>query len=462
MESLTSFTPTQIINQPHDPKLIDKGRKIINSDLITDDGRKWLTKALDPFHDTQLRPVGYPDLDLSSSVVQEINLSMTLSKPAAAVTGTWDAHVFSLPDFSSPQHDPGFNALDPVRYNFKTGGYTGVAGTSIPMAGVVGLTGVSGSQWFPTLNTLQTAGIEAQNLQVGPNITDKCRVVGAAFEVINTTAPINQQGLVTAYRLPQLDSEVVLTTSTKDSASNDVFTPWNINQYAMPPVNVAEALILPASKQWHASRGCYSVILMNNLANPASGVSNKGRIYLQNNTVYSMVVGGDYNTGGIISHNVFIPGSSIPTLSGCMHSPYNTSGCILTGLSLETTLQVNVKYLIEVFPGPRSPFTTLAEASPTYDPEALRLYSQLVNHLPVGVPVDENPDGEWFETILGTLGSLAEMAGFLHPAFGLLGRGLKIASSVAPRVVGAIQGQRKLKKQVSKTDGKSKLKKKMK
>ncbi len=41
--------------------------------ILKQESRHWLLRALDPFHDTNIKPAGFPDLDASPSVVQEIN-----------------------------------------------------------------------------------------------------------------------------------------------------------------------------------------------------------------------------------------------------------------------------------------------------------------------------------------------------------------------------------------------------
>jgi len=73
----------------------------LESPLLSDDGRRWIVRAVDPFHDTQVKPAGFPDFDQSGTVVQEINMSVTIGPPATVTSGSnWDCHVFNMCDFA--------------------------------------------------------------------------------------------------------------------------------------------------------------------------------------------------------------------------------------------------------------------------------------------------------------------------------------------------------------------------
>jgi hypothetical protein len=163
-------------------------------------------------------------------------------------------------------------------------------------------------------------------------------------------------------------------------------------------------------------------------------VDNTPRIYIQsdigNATVRSAMVRKP-PTNAILSPNVLT--------SGVYYAPFNTSGIYASGLSPQSTLQVNVKILLEVAPDPTSTLATLAQPSPPCDYEAVRLASNAFSALPVGVPFDENPNGEWFRSVLGTLGALSTSASGINPLFGIIGRGLSLASGVVPTVVDFIR-----------------------
>lgn len=413
---------------------INRGRRILSSDMLSESGKHWLLRALDPFHDSPVRPAGYPDMDQSYSVVQEINQSMTIVAPATVTTGTWDCHILNLPDFASVS---GNSPNLPATYNPFTGIVSTINGISTYSdCGILALSVPSGAITFPDTSSMVGKDIVSQNLQPNQYINGKCRVVALGFEVVNTTAELYLQGLCTAYRMPQID-QLSTYTAVDPVAQSEVYTPAPLRVFASPPSSVAEALVLPGSKQWDAKRGYYGVCLLTSTENPFQAIDASRRVYLANE-VWPSTSSPAINC--VASYRS--KGTSGDSCTTKYFSPYNTTGAYFTGLSPQTTLQVNVKWILETAPGPRSTFATLAQPSPHYDPLALELYSEMCSRLPVAVPFDENPDGEWFQTVLGTLGSLSSMASGVHPAFGLLGGGLNLASRIAPEVYKLIKGQK--------------------
>ncbi len=63
-----------------------------------------------------------------------------------------------------------------------------------------------------------------------------------------------------------------------------------------------------------------------------------------------------------------------------------------------------------------------------YDPHALELYGRIAPQIPVGVPRDMNPAGEFFGNILKTLGSVLQAGSGLLP----LAAPLLAATPLAP------------------------------
>jgi hypothetical protein len=84
--------------------------------------------------------------------------------------------------------------------------------------------------------------------------------------------------------------------------------------------------------------------------------------------------------------------------------PYDVHGCIFSGLSPQTVLQLTTRYYYELVPDTTDPvMVVMAKPSPCLDELALRLYSRALEHLPIAVPVDQNPLGEWFETVMDVI-----------------------------------------------------------
>jgi len=442
-ERLTSTEPIRIDETEFTQKEVNKGLKVLNSELLSDSGRHWLTRALDPFHDTQVEPAGYPDIETASTVVQEINLSMVVSKPSSVPDGsTWDCHIWNWKDFAQPANTP--VAGNPIVYDSYSGTITGGTG-NYDMAGIIACKVPAGEPMLPSnASALVSSNLESQTLNPNRYLASKCRLVACGFEVLNTTAELYKQGTLTAYRMPQLDSALAMVSvpggknSTYGGISSAVsFTTYR--QFSLPPSSAAEALLLPGSKQWEAARGSYTVVTQCGIGNDLSSFEGVPRLYLERSEIPDAVTDSKMSA---IASGLYTDVGSIATstkLANKYMSHHNTSGVYLTGLSSQTTLQVNVKFIIEAAPGPRSPFATLAKPSPQYDPEALRLYAELSQRLPVAVPVDMNPDGEWFRMLLGTLGDLSTMASGINPLFGIVGQGLKAVGNTAPQVYNMVK-----------------------
>lgn len=444
---LTSQEPTMKIEDQFTDTTVRKGLKVLNSPLLTDQGRHWLTRALDPFHDLAVDPCGYPDLDTTASVVQEINLSLTVSQPTGTgSSGLWDAHIFNWKDFAEPNNTiVGTSCTyNPINCQYSNSG----AGAYI-MSGLQVMTGPTGANLLPKDGSAVVGATAAWNLNPNKYLGAKCRVVAMGFEVINTTAELYKQGLVTAYRMPQQEDNFSVVKQLLADGLGGFFPDLRtVRQLSLPPATPADALILPGAKQWGAERGYYGVMTQSGLRNDFKALENVGRLYLEDGGWTEASQPLNATKAGIIS-TVDAQTASYITGSRYM-SYYNTSGAYFTGLSAQTTLQVNLKVIVESSPGPKSPFATMARSSPRYDPEALRLYSELSQRLPVGVPVDMNPDGEWFRMVLGTLGDLSTMASGINPIFGLVGQGLKLGAQVAPGVVNMLKRVEDKEKQIDK------------
>ncbi len=200
--------------------------------------------------------------------------------------------------------------------------------------------------------------------------------------------------------------------------------------HLMPPATAAQALLLPGSRQWPAERGSYSVFTLCESDNDFQGPDARVRLY---------VAGYDFGKNNQGCLGTTRGSAASQTVVQGYYAPYNTSGVYLSGLSYQTTLQLNVKWLVEVAPGPLDSLATLASESPEYDPAALELYSRVVSKLPPGVPQDENPSGEFYQNVLGTLGDVLQLGAAIHPAFGLLGGGVKTVGKMIPTAQRVVQ-----------------------
>jgi len=92
--------------------------------------------------------------------------------------------------------------------------------------------------------------------------------------------------------------------------------------------------------------------------------------------------------------------------------PFDVSGAYFAGLSNQTSLTITVRWYIERCPTiDEIDLVVLATPSPTYDPDALRVYSDAMHAIPPGVPVGMNPAGEFFRQIVSNIRRLAPKVG---------------------------------------------------
>jgi hypothetical protein len=104
-------------------------------------------------------------------------------------------------------------------------------------------------------------------------------------------------------------------------------------------------------------------------------------------------------TGGFAFQTVFAAGMGI--------TDFNIAGAYFSGLSNQTTLQVQLLRYYERFPSATvdadQPLVVLAKPSCRFDPTALEAYSAMLRHIPTGVPARYNGLGDWFREAAETV-----------------------------------------------------------
>jgi len=373
-----------------------------------------IVACVDPFHDSELDPMGWPDLTTSASVMQCVKQTLTISAPAGT-TGNWDCHIFNSPYYNSTA-DPfgtnsgGFGQLQfaqtsgaPPNYNYNLAALT----SNSSGLGLVGInihsqpSGTNGSPFAPG------TGISMQHLVLDPRYNrGASRIFGSGVEVHNTTSELNLQGSVLVYRQP-LDNNaykssiniaslqsVLSGTGTvgTTNVADMIFTP-------VPPISPAAALLLKGSRQWEAKYGSYQTHGLHDVNIPTNG---------QTFTLPSY-----YFVSPQDITQTTVPVNLIATVAGVVGayrvspqlfwSEFDVSGAWYTGLSPSTTLTINWNAYVERFPTSLDlDLVVLARPSPTYDPKALQWVSEVMRHLPPGVMVGENDGGGWFADIMQT------------------------------------------------------------
>jgi hypothetical protein len=360
---------------------------------------------VDPFHDSDISLAGYPDVLSAATIVQLVKQQIQLTVPTTGngvVTSpnNWDVSIALCPN-SSPSN---FGFITPVSAGGLSGGSSGIS--AFYWGGLVANAGPQGGKMWPDS---ATSNVNVTSTYLSPQtfVKGQGRVIGMAFEVVNTTSELNKQGQVTAWRMPTLWTESQLYTS--DSAFPVIVGTGTYRLGRLPPSNIANAQLLFGSRSWAAKEGAYVVARQNSASNPA---------YLPSyqNIAFSLNDNPSLSTDNwITASNALTAGAQ----NSDWYSPFDVSGVHFTGLSYTTTLTVNVRWLIERIPGPQEQdLVVLATPSAANDALALEIYTKCINDMPPGVMLSENPLGEWFR---GALSKIADWAPRIGNTLGMLG-----------------------------------------
>lgn len=389
--------------------------RMVQQRQITRDGADWLVSAVDPFHDFDYSLAGYPDTQTASTVVQLVKLQFTVSQPVSITTPTWDCTINLFPTNNS-SIQPGMSVS-----NLNNSGTAGLVSDFYQLGGVTATAGNSGVALFPKGPALQDASVVmAGSATPRAYLTGKSRIIGAGFEVVNTTAPLSKQGQVTYFRQPA--SKVSSAFSTVIGPSTALVSiNFDYDSIRLPPAILSDAQLLFGSRTEKAEDGAYIVGRLNSTVIPMDNPQTKPVAYSSiDNTVNT-----NASAYTIYSPNVEASSASnnfafIAPNQNDLVATMDISGSWFTGLSPTTTLVVTCRWLIERAPTAfESDLVVLATPSACYDPLALEIYSQAMCHMPPGVAFHENPLGEWFVGILESIArwapKIGSFAGMFYP-----------------------------------------------
>jgi hypothetical protein len=251
-------------------------------------------------------------------------------------------------------------------------------------------------------------------------ITAPHRVVGAGFEVTNTTAPLYKSGSVVTYDSPsnwgELDTFMVgLQTGLPAApvANHGAFVNTHFKVMMGPPTTLDQAILMPNSKQWSAEEGAYCVAKFSSMDNEVtcatsnvysgSGTGQQANIMVCQQLTATDSIGTGYFPNFITNQLQFY------NLGNYNAYPFNGVGSWFTGLdTANSSFQITVKWYLEVFPNTFYEQNLIPTTSPSacYDPVALEVYARVVTQLPPAVPVKDN-----FLGLIGAaVGGLAKAA----------------------------------------------------
>jgi len=395
---------------------------------LTPEGKEWLIAVLDPLHDTKLLCKGMPDKEVAPSVVEPVPSTVKIVSPYAS-DQQWGFHIY-LDDFaigSQSQYGPNDRAQGDVLYVDTT--TSGTVTRKMPYGG---------------LNIVyfnETAGGTADNCYDAPiqpsgtvNLTDqrsldpsyyygKNRVIGAGLEIVNTTSELYKAGSLLVYEEPRISRDITSLSMVQNSSGGTTYKSISTVIETATPRGVQDAIKLPGSKQWDAAKGCYFVQTMSTTDNYAAMPEVLAAAFTTDQSKWPTVVQSDpvitqpiYSpTGTAVSYGGFVVGS----YNFNRRKPFNKKGCILSGLTPQSTFTVNWMEIIEKFVSTQDTvLLTFATPSPAEDPLAIEVYTKIARDMPVGAHFDENDFGDWFMGIAKAIGIAVGIPPFMTNAVG--------------------------------------------
>lgn len=354
------------------------------------EGSNWLTTALDPFHDSDIKQLGYPDGTCMRTYIKTQVSTVNMSAPG---TTAWDCHVCTLPEmWGSEKVREGVHT---ARLNMFNAPYdkltTSIGNLTIRYAG----TGTA--TWCADGDTPDDA-CSATILPTDYAVNfkdDPCRVIAQAFEVHDTTAELYKQGSVIVYRMPQhttTSTGIARYISSSTGASID--TTCDLIRSSKPPGTVEEAIKIPGSKQWESHKGVYCVGLQTTEDNHIGSNLLGHRLFCQDPWVNSSLDTGSAHCG---------EGTTCRVEAGVQDAfhpiPFDTVGAYFSNLNVNTVLSVTFIRIIEYAPEATSDNMCLTSAPAPFDPVALHAYTNIVPELPAGVWASMNAKGEWWSFV---------------------------------------------------------------
>lgn len=375
--------------------------KQINTPGLSYNGKNWLTRALDPFHDNVSVPkAGLPDFTPNATLIKEHTRAVTVTKPATVADGeNWVCAMFTTPNL---------NTQAVVKASMFDNGniIVGASDDVIQFDTVTILTWPEseGDDWFieGTANDL-VDGLESHGVSLYENGTTGVgrylsRLIGGGFEVANTTSSLYKQGNVISACAPQvLERSSLGNLQVGGSGANTGSPAFTCR---LPPTSAAEVRANPNSVSWEAEHGVYVPFRMDHMKNPFGMLTNIPMVFTTSESGETQVMLS--NTESPSVNGLFPNVLSKPHLC-----PLAQNVTFFTGLSSQTALTVNVRFLEEV--APVSDLDLLAFGPEVYDadPLAIEMYQRALMKLPVAVTFAENASAEFWARVVKTLGSVA-------------------------------------------------------
>jgi hypothetical protein len=392
---------------------------------LRSESKDWLISATDPFHDFEHPIEGAPDDTIGKSFTR-------LFTQTATISAANDDDQISIVFY-------GHHGADSVGfYNWGVDGYCDASSTpSVPVHPITAYR--SSSARVPCL-TERYDGNATVVLGMGTCQNDliPSRLVSLGLEIVDTTPALYKKGTIHVNHMSGVVEESLIT---RLDASE---TPVNCFQHAyrkpLVPTIPSALVQLPGSYTNAVAKGAYIVGRINKISTPArtawtvpaGSVTGTNSPYPILSEVYN---GKEYwfapsNTAGLTWQY---------PLKTWRDSGFSPFVAMLTGLAETATFQVTVKTTVEYFPGATHLLECgLATNTPIYEPDAFRIYHEIMRQMPSAVPVSFNAAGDYWRMLVA---AARRVVVTLRTAAPVVGAALQAAGAAAGNPLMSAAGQ---------------------
>lgn len=466
--------------QANDSKL----KKIVGSEAASA-----IQAICDPFHDDAINFRGIPSADATPIITQTLRHAHQISAPAGVVD-TWSAVIFTTPFDNSKSMNVGRGVINGVMQMAITPAGLPQAYFSVPVSAgyqmnngqlTVGPTTVwtfntTVDQFFPTPLSVMTTPASHSSHSVLPQTDSsvRYRIVGHGFELTNTTAELYKQGTLTCVRSSQkktkaqnvvaginvVTNQSMVSSAVGNSAPISNYNSGSMDVFQTPPATIDDAM-LNGALQWPAAEGAYVVSIIDNDSN-AHTAEVPSNFALDTNNFQNLPSAVDPMpfsaiTALVAVNNDVIPiagsntGIATPYSVSQHFTPRDCSAVYLQGLSPQSTFTLTVIYYVEMMPrifdDGYAITVPMRHTPPDESQKGEFALSRLSKILPPGVMVKENPNGEFWASVVSGIGTLASIIG---PTFGpegaLIGQIANAASKAVSQQLREKQQQKPVEK----------------
>jgi len=378
---------------------------LLTNRVLTPETLAALTARHDPYHDEEIKFCGMPTQDAQNvfcwNDVGSIDISLATAPQLLDVTKPYSVCISTYPIGQVAPVAPG------ICYGSTTGTYDDQpVGLIYPMT----VTYSQNGEDFPQVASMSPPNPNAiQGMVIDPQLmNEKTAVCGWGIEVINSTPLLDIGGMLTTAVVPQNDmcdnfaADFIVATG---SAAGDQYGPFQCKLIKGAPLNQQDLLRYQGSMQWNAKEGIYAVVPVNFQGEIESPFP-----------CGPMVVTQSFNTGTPTPNLCWTPARTTLVVGGVpvgnQQNVYNFLNCdsvcaMFTNLNPLSTLTVRFKFF-----GMTIPFSNVVQiraAKPPipWDPLFYELDTRMRAAAPFATFVKNNPGGEWWKTILGTVADIA-------------------------------------------------------